>query len=77
MKRKDKYLTLEDLETVDPIDVTVRLTKLLGLIPLFKLIMLLEDVINETGYGDVKIIVAEGKVQMLKAEHSYKYMHDK
>ena len=55
-----------------PKDAASRLVKLLGTGKLIRLIELLEDVIQETGYGDVKIVVAEGKVQMLKAEHSYK-----
>jgi len=49
-----------------------QLTTLLGNAKLLRLVELLKDVIDETGYGDVKIVVAEGKVQMLKAEHSYK-----
>jgi len=55
-----------------PEGLMLRLIKLLGNGKLLKLVELLEDVINETGYGDVKIVVAEGKVQMLKAERSYK-----
>lgn len=49
-----------------------KLSRLLGEEKLIKLAELIEDVIDETGYGDVKIVIAEGKVQMLKAEHSYK-----
>ncbi len=50
----------------------LKLTELLGGAKLIKLVKLVENVIEETGYGDVKIVIAEGKVQMLKAEHSYK-----
>ena len=32
---------------------------------------LLDDVIGETGYGDVKIVVADKRVVRLKAEKSY------
>ena len=32
---------------------------------------LLDDVIGETGYGDVKIIIADKRVVRLKAEKSY------
>jgi hypothetical protein len=39
---------------------------------LTRLVDLLEDVIDETGYGDVKIVVAEGKVQLFKVEQSYR-----
>ncbi len=59
----------DDLKMVN---LAISLTKLLGIAKLARLVELLEDVIDETGYGDVKIVVAEGKVQMLKAEHSYK-----
>jgi len=56
----------------DPKEPETRLAVLLGTVKLVRLVELLEDVIAETGYGDVKIVIAEGKVQMLKAEHSYK-----
>ena len=44
-----------------PKDCTSRLVVLLGTAKLLRLVELLEDVIEETGYGDVKIVVAEGK----------------
>jgi hypothetical protein len=63
---------ITDIPGANSKDMAARLTKLLGTVKLVRLVELLEDVIEETGYGDVKIVVAEGKVQMLKAEHSYK-----
>jgi hypothetical protein len=68
----EKNETIEIPETTNPKDMVSRLAVLLGTVKLVRLVELLEDVIEETGYGDVKIVVAEGKVQMLKAEHSYK-----
>ena len=56
----------------NPKDAYYRLTKLLGSARLVRLVELLEDVIDESGYGDVKIVVADGQVQLLKAERSYR-----
>ena len=53
-------------------DLLSRLMKLLGSSQLLRLIELMEGVIEDTGYGDVKIVIAEGKVQLLKVEKSYK-----
>lgn len=52
--------------------VACRLTKLLGVNRMVKLIELLDEVIDQTGYGDVKIVIAQGQVQSLKAEKSYR-----
>ena len=72
-KPSDKHKPcLEDRETIDPTHAMARLTILLGTDRLIRLVELLEDVINETGHGDVRIIISEGKVELLKAGHSYK-----
>ena len=39
---------------------------------LFQLKQLLLDVIEDTGYGGIGIVVAEGRVTLLKVEKSYK-----
>ncbi len=64
--------TIDDPIKANPNEFAIKLIIMLGPMKLVKLVELLEDVIEKTGYGDVKIVVAEGKVQMLKAEHSYK-----
>jgi hypothetical protein len=45
---------------------------LLGAERVVQLRCLLLDVMRDTGFGDVKLVVAEGKVALLKAEKSYK-----
>lgn len=46
--------------------------ELLGVERVVQLRALLLDVMRDTGFGDVKLVVAEGKVTLLKAEKSYK-----
>lgn len=53
-------------------DVPARLVELLGIERAEQLVLLLQDVLDDTGFGDVKLVVAEGKVTLLKAEKSYK-----
>jgi len=55
-----------------PDGLACRLIRLFMNGKLIRLVELLEGVIEETGYGNVTIVVAEGKVQNLKAERSYK-----
>jgi len=43
----------------------------LGQDRLIQLAGLIADVEQDTQYGDVKIVIAEGRVQRLKAEKSY------
>ena len=44
----------------------------LGYDRLVKLADLIQDVIMDSGYGDVKIIISDSTVQTLKIEKSYK-----
>lgn len=62
---------IENTNSSIPEGLAFRLTRLLRGNKLIKLVELLEGVVNETGYGDVKIVIAQGKVQNLKAEKSY------
>lgn len=39
---------------------------------LIQLASLIAEVAEDTGFGDVKIVIADGRVQILKAEKSYK-----
>jgi hypothetical protein len=48
------------------------LIRLLGMEKIIQLADLLGEVLTKTGYGDVKIVVAEGRVTTLKQEISYK-----
>jgi hypothetical protein len=48
------------------------LIRLLGMEKIVQLADLLGEVSAKTGYGDVKIVVAEGRVTTLKQEISYK-----
>jgi hypothetical protein len=59
-------------EIAIPEGLACRLKRLLGNGKLIRLVELLEGVVEETGYGNVTIVVAEGKVQNLKAERSYR-----
>jgi hypothetical protein len=51
--------------------VVRRLAELLGEERLRQLVELIEEVEGDTRWGDVKIVIAEGRVQRLKAEKSY------
>ena len=62
---------IENSDLIIPEGLAFRLTRLLRGNKLIKLVELLEGVVSETGYGDVKIVIAQGKVQNLKAEKSY------
>lgn len=53
------------------LDAFRRLTLALGLANLILLADKVEEVINDTGWGDVKIIIAEKRVTRLKVEKSY------
>jgi hypothetical protein len=67
---------MDEIEAEIPIVITqedpvFRLRRLLRGPKLIKLVDLLEGVIDDTGYGELKIVVAQGRVQNLKAEKSY------
>lgn len=49
-----------------------RLLKALGLERMARLADLLDEVSQDTGYGDVTIVIAESKVVLLKSEKSYR-----
>lgn len=51
---------------------TEKLVGLLGAERIIQLASLILEVCQKTGYGDVKIVVAEGRVTTLKQEISYK-----
>ena len=57
--------------TVSAIIALAKLEKHLCTDQIEMLASLLDDVIGETGYGDVKIIIADKRVVRLKAEKSY------
>jgi hypothetical protein len=48
-----------------------RLVQLLGYRRVVQLPKLLDDVALDTRFGDVKIIITDGRVRLLKAEKSY------
>ena len=48
-----------------------RLEQLLTQEQVLLLVRLLREVLDDTGYGDVKIVIAEKRVVRLKAEKSY------
>lgn len=55
-----------------PIDEAIAaLLAELGQERLIQLAGLIADIEQDTHYGDVKIVIAEGRVQRLKAEKSY------
>jgi len=61
-----------DLNISPPVASAIgKLLQSLGPERLVKLADLIREVEQETGYGDVKIVVAEHVVQRLKAEKSY------
>jgi len=49
----------------------LRLCELLGAERVEQLAELVEEVTRETGYGNITIIVSQGRVARLKAEKSY------
>jgi len=51
---------------------TEKLLELLGVERIIQLADLIAEVCEKTGYGDAKIVVAEGRVTTLKQEISYK-----
>lgn len=48
-----------------------RLVQLLGAERVIQLSQMLEDVAMDTRFGDVKIIITDGRVRLLKVEKSY------
>ncbi len=52
-------------------DAITSLLSTLGQERLIQLAELIADIETDTQYGDVKIVIAEGRVQRLKAEKSY------
>ena len=62
-----------DWKNRDELDSAIeKLLDLLGAERIIQLADLIAEVCKKTGYGDVKIIVAEGRVTTLKQEISYK-----
>lgn len=48
-----------------------RLLVLMGPEKFYQLAVLMQDVISDTGYGDVKVVITQGTVARLKVEKSY------
>jgi hypothetical protein len=53
-------------------ELQIRLVKLLGEEKAARLADLLEEVMQSPGWGDVKIVVVDGRPALLKIEKSYK-----
>jgi hypothetical protein len=52
-------------------DAVGRLLLLLGPERILQLAQMLDDVATDTRFGDVKIIITDGRVRLLKVEKSY------
>jgi hypothetical protein len=52
-------------------DAVSRLLLLLGPERILQLAQMLDDVATDTRFGDVKIIITDGRVRLLKVEKSY------
>ena len=65
--------TLNELEELtDEVKAAMqRLLALMGAERLVQLAQKLDDVVSDTRFGDVKIVVTDGRVRLLKAEKSY------
>jgi hypothetical protein len=52
-------------------DAVKKLLLLLGPERILQLAQMLEDVATDTHFGDVKIVITDGRVRLLKVEKSY------
>jgi len=64
--KAETFITTQDAQLLAELKI------IFGHDKLTQLRQFLANVIEDTGYGDVKIVIADGKVQLLKVEKSYK-----